>query len=85
VFAVGDLVEIAAEVENEQRDRIIARRAEDGIGVGGNGSDERKIDDGSDQLREAAADGSVVVDPDKLRMKLIAGEPAGFFLGKGLA
>jgi hypothetical protein len=33
-------------------------------------------------LREAAADGSVVVDIDKLRMELIAGEPTGFFLGK---
>lgn len=37
VFAVSGFVEIAAEVENGQRDRIVAGRAEDGIGVGGDG------------------------------------------------
>jgi len=82
VFDIGDFVEIAAEVKNEQRDGIVTRGAEDGIGVGGGGADERKIDNGSNQLREAAADGSVVIDMDKLRMELITGEPAGFFLGK---
>jgi len=82
VFDIGDLVEIAAEVENEQRDGIVARGAEDGIGVGGDGADEREIDEGGDELREAAANGSVVVDMDKLGTELIPGEPAGFFLGK---
>ena len=79
---VGDFVEITAEVENEQRDGIVARGAEDGVGVGGDGADEREIDQGGDQLREAAANGSVVVDMWNLGMELIPGEPAGFFLGK---
>src|SRR4030043_240337 len=43
-FAVGDLVEIAAGVEDEKRDRIVTRGAEDGIGVGGEGADEREMD-----------------------------------------
>ncbi len=84
VFAIDDLVEIAAEVKNEQRDGIVARGAEDGVGVGGDGADERKIHDRSNQLRESATDGSVVVGRNKLRMELIPGEPAGFFLGKRL-
>ena len=82
VFAIGDLVEIAAEVEDEQRDGIVARGAEDGIGVGSNGADEGEIDEGGDQLREAAADGAIVVDMDKLGTELITGEPAGFFFGE---
>jgi len=82
VFAIGDLVEIAAEVGNEQRDGIVARGAEDGIGVGGDGADEGEIDEGDDELREAAADGAIAVDIGKLGMELTTGEPAGFFLGK---
>jgi hypothetical protein len=82
VFAVGDLVEITAEVQNEKRDRVVARGAEDGIGVGGNGPDEREIDERNDELSEAAANGSVVVDIWKLGMELIPREPAEFFLGK---
>lgn len=82
VFDVGDLVEIAEEVENEQRDGIVAGSADNGVGIGGDGADEREIDDGSDEVRESAADGTVVVDMDPLRMELIMGEPAGFFLGK---
>lgn len=82
VFDVGDLVEIAGQVENEQRDGVVARGSEDGIGIGGNGSNEREIDEGCDKLRESAADGAVVVDVDKLGMELITGEPSGFFLGK---
>jgi hypothetical protein len=41
-----------------------------------------EIDEGGDQLREAAADGAIVVDMDKLGTELVTGEPAGFFLGK---
>ena len=82
VFDIGDLVEIAGQVKDKERDGIVARGAEDGIGVGGDGSDEREIAEGGDQLREAAADGAIVVDMDKLGMELVTGEPAGFFLGK---
>jgi len=82
VFDVGDLVEIAEQVEDEERDGVVARGSENGIGIGGNGSDKREIDEGCDQLRESAADGAVVVDVDKSGMELITGEPAGFFLGK---
>ena len=82
VFDIGDLVEIAGQVKDKERDGIVARGAEDGIGVGGDGADEGEIDEGGDQLREAAADGAIVVDMDKLGMELIAGEPAGFLLGK---
>ena len=84
VFDIGDLVEIAAEVENKQRDGVVARGAQDGIGIGSNGADEREIDERGDQLREAAADGAVVVDVDKSGMELIMGEPSGFFLRKRL-
>ena len=82
VFEVGDLVEIAEQVEDEERNGVVARGSENGIGIGGNGSDKREIDEGSGQLRESAADGAVVVDVEKLGMELITGEPAGFFLGK---
>jgi len=82
VFDIGDFVEIAGQVKDKERDGIVARAAENGIGVGRDGADEREIDEGGDQLREAAKDGAIVVDMDKLGMELVTGEPAGFFLGK---
>jgi hypothetical protein len=84
VFDVGNSVEIAGEVEDKKRDGIVARGAEDGIGIGGDGANKREIDQGGDQLRESAANRTVVIDVDRLRVKLITGEPAGLFLGKGL-
>ncbi len=76
VFDIRDFVEIAGQVENKERDGVVARGAEDGIGIGGNRSDEREIDERGDQLRESTTDGAVVVDADKLGMELITGEPA---------
>ena len=82
VFDIGDFVEIAGQVEDKERDGVVARGAEDGIGIGGNGSDKREIDEGGDQARESAADGAVIPDLDRLGTELITGEPSGFFLGK---
>jgi hypothetical protein len=50
VFDIGDFVDVAAEAENEERDGIAVRGAVDGIGVGGEGADEREVDEGDDEL-----------------------------------
>jgi len=55
----------------------------EGVGVCGNGADEREIDDGRNQLRYAAANGTVVVDMDELLAELVVGKPAGLFLREG--
>lgn len=85
MFDVGHFVEIAEQVEKKKRNGIVAGASEDGVGVGGDGTDKREIDDGSDPLREAAADGSVVVDMDILRPESVVRKPAGFFFGKQFA
>lgn len=77
---VGDFVEIAEQVEKKEGDGIVARTSENGVGIGGDGANEGKIDKGSGQLREAATDGSILVDMGKLGAE--RGEPAGFFIGK---
>jgi len=51
----------------------------------GNGADKREIDRGSDKLRQASLDRSVVVDTDKLAAEPVVRKPAGFFHGKRLA
>ena len=79
----SDSFEITKQIEKEKRNGIIARPSEDGIGIGSNGADEREIDDGSNELRDAATNGTVVVDVDKLLVKFVMGKPAGLFFGKG--
>jgi hypothetical protein len=76
--------EVAKQVEKEKGDRIVAGAPEDGIGSGCNGADEGEIDNGSDQLRDAAANGAVVIDLDEVLSKFVMGKPAGLFLGKGI-
>ena len=77
-----DSFQIAKQIEQKKRNRIIAGTTEYGIGIGGNRADEGKIDDGSYQLGDTAADGSVVIDMDKLFTKFIMGKPTSLFLGK---
>ncbi len=82
IFDGPDSIQVAKQVEEKERNGIIAGAAEDGIGIGRNGADEREINDGSDQLRHAAANGSVVVDMDEFLAEFIARKPAGWFLGE---
>jgi hypothetical protein len=79
----SDSVEIAEKIQQEKRNGIIAGTAEDGIGTGCNGTDKGEIDDGSDQLRDAAANGTVVIDMNVFLAELVMGEPSSLFLGKG--
>jgi len=79
-----DSIEIAKQIEKEKRNGIIARPAEDRIGISNYGADEREIDDGSDQLRDASANGAVVVDMDEFLAKFVVRKPASLFLGKRL-
>jgi len=78
-----DSIEIAKQIEQEKRNGIIARTAEDGISIGDYGADEREIDDGSDQLRDASSNGTIVVDVDKLLEKFVSRKPASLLFGKG--
>jgi len=77
-----DSFEIAKQVEKEHGDGIVAATAEDGVGVGGDGADEGEIDDGSYELRRAAAGRAVVAEMDEFLAGLVMGKPAGLFLGK---
>jgi hypothetical protein len=82
VFDGSDSIEIPEQVEKKKGNRIVAGPAKDGIGIGNNGANEREIDDGSYELRDAATNGTVVVDMDKLLVKFVMGKPASMFLGK---
>jgi hypothetical protein len=84
VLDVGDSVKIAGKVEDKEGNGIIARGAEDGVGIGGDGANERKVNKRTDQLRESALNGTVIVDVNLLGTEMIMGEPTGFFPGKGL-
>jgi hypothetical protein len=75
--------EITEQVEKEKRNGIIASSSEDGISIGSNGTDKREINDGSNELRDATTNGTVVVDVYKLLAKLVMGKPASLFFGKG--
>jgi hypothetical protein len=78
----SDSIEIAEQIEKENRDGIVAGTAEDGIGDCGNRADERKIDNRGNQLRDAATNGTIVVDMDKFLAKFVMRKPTGLFLGK---
>lgn len=82
VADIRNTVEIAEQVEQEERDGIVAGAAENGIGIGGDGADEGEVDDGSDELGQAAANGAVVVDLDEFLAEAVAGEPATLLFGK---
>lgn len=77
--------QITEQVEKEKGDRIIARSTEDGISLSSDGADEGEIDDGSDQLGDATANGAVVVDMNVLLSKLVMRKPTSLFLGKWFA
>jgi hypothetical protein len=79
-----DSIEVAKQIEKEKRDGVIARPAEDGIGIGSNRANEGKVDNGSDQLRDAAANGTVVIDVNEFLAKFIMGKPTGLFFREGL-
>jgi hypothetical protein len=81
----SDSFEIAKQIEEEKGDGIIARSSEDGISIRSDGADEGKVDDGSNQLRYAAANGTVVVDVDKLLAKFVMRKPARLLFGKWFA
>lgn len=77
--------EITKQVEQKQRNGIIARPSENGIGLGGNGADEGEIDNGSYQLRDAATNGTLVINMNEFLSKLIMRKPASPFFGKWFA
>ena len=74
--------QITKQIEQKKRNGIIARASEDGISIGGNGANEGEIDDGSDQLRDAAADGTIVVDVDEFLSRFVMRKPESLFFGK---
>lgn len=83
VFDGTESFEITEQIEEKKRDGIIASSSEDGIGIGDDGTNEREINSRTNQLSNAAANGTVVVDVDKLFVKLVMGKPASMFFGKG--
>jgi hypothetical protein len=70
------------EIEKKDRDGIVAGAAEDRISDGGNRAYEGKINCGTNQLSNAAWNGSVVVDGGKFSYELVMGKPTSLFLGK---
>ena len=82
IFDGTDSIQVAKQIENKKRNGIIAGTAEDGISIGSDRTDKREINDGSDQLRHAAANGSVVIDMDEFLSKFIVRKPAGLFFGE---
>ena len=75
--------EATKEIEKKERHGIIARTAKDGIGNGGNGADEGKINSRTNQLSNAAGNGAVIVDGNRFSFELVMGKPPSLFLGKG--
>ena len=75
-------IQITEQIEKEKRNGIIAGTTENGIGIGCNGTYEREINGGSDKLRQAALNGSIVVDLNKFLFELVMGKPTSFFFGK---
>jgi hypothetical protein len=73
--------EITKQVEQKQRNEIMATPSEVGIGIGGNGADEGEIDNGSYQLGDAATNGTIFVYVDEFLSKFVKRKPAGLFLG----
>jgi hypothetical protein len=82
VFDGSNSFQITKQVEQKQRNGIIAGASDDGINIGGNGTDEGEIDNGSYKLGNTAADGAVVVDVNEFLAKSVTRKPAGLFLGK---
>lgn len=83
IFDGRALFEAAKQIEKKERDGIVARTTEDGIGNGGNGADEGEINSRTNQLSDAAGNGAVVVDRNIFLPELVMGKPTGLFLGEG--
>jgi hypothetical protein len=83
VFDGTAFFETAKQIEKKERNRIIARTAEDGIGNSGNGADEGEINSRTNQLSDASRNGAVVIDGDRFFPEFVMGEPTSFFLGEG--
>lgn len=77
-----EFFEITKQVEEKKRNGIIAGTAEDGISNCCNGADERKIDSRTDQMGNAASNGTVVVDLNVFLSESVVGKPASFFFGE---
>jgi len=82
IFDGTDSIQVAKQIEKKERNGIVAGAAEDRIGIGRNRADKREINDGSNQLRHAAANGTVVVDMNEFFSEFIVGKPTALFLGK---
>ena len=76
-------LQAAKQIEKKERDGIIARAAEDGISNSGNGADEGEIYSRTNQLSDAAGNGTVVVDRNGFLPEFVMGKPTSLFLGEG--
>jgi hypothetical protein len=83
IFRGRTFFEAAKEIEKKERNGIIARAAEDGIGDSGNGTDEGEINSRTNQLSDAARNGAVVVDGNGFLPEFVMGKPTSLFLGEG--
>ena len=83
IFAGTNFLKTTKQIEKKERNGIIARAAEDGISDSGNRADKGEINSRTNQLRNAAGNGAVVVDRNRFLPEFIMGKPTSFFLGEG--
>jgi hypothetical protein len=83
IFEGSTFFEAAKQIEEKERNGIIARAAEDGVGKGGNGADEGEIKSRTNQLSDASGNGAVVEDGDRFLSEFVMGKPTSLFLGEG--
>lgn len=77
-----DLFKITKQIEEKERNGIVTGTTEDGISNCCNGADEREIDSRTDQMGNASANGTVVVDVDVFLSESVVGKPASFLFGE---
>jgi len=75
---IGEVVNDADEIEDEQRYRVIAGRAEDAVGIGSQRADERKVNQGDDHGGVPALNIAVGKDVYGTLLEDIMGQPFWF-------
>jgi hypothetical protein len=80
----SNMIEIAKQIEQEKRHRIVSRSSENGISTSCDGTDKTEINDRIYYWGYAAANGAVVVGMKVFLPKFVVGQPASLFLGKWL-